>query len=423
MLNKIISTLTAKFITGVLNLTIIIVTAQVLGAEGRGIISLFILNIVIILMFNNFVGGAALVYLVPRVNLFQLLIPSYLWAIFIAFTVTISLSTINMVPSHFKVDLLVLSLIYSFTSINSSILLGKQKINKHNVITLVQVTILLLSFLVYIFLLEKTDVSSYIISLYFAYVISFVLSFVFVLRDTGSLDKIFIGQIIGKMFRHGFFVQLGNILQLFNYRLSYYLLEFFYGTAHLGIYSTGVSLAEAFWLISRSISMVQYTRISNSKDAEYSRSITIQLIKLSFVTTILILTPVLLLPSSVYTYLLGVEFGDVRIVILCLSPGIAMFSISGMFSHFFSGTGKFHINTIASGIGFIVTVTFGLLLIPDYHIVGAGITATLSYLSIGIYQFLEFTWSTNTKIKEFLPSSKDYKVITREIRKYLKEDM
>ncbi|MBW8050859.1 MAG: hypothetical protein FVQ77_11095 [Cytophagales bacterium] len=419
MFNKIILTFGTKFFIAALNFVIIILTTQFLGAEGRGIISLFILNITIILMFNNFVGGGALVYLIPRTNFFQLLIPSYVWAIIIAIILTTGLSLTNLTHTEYTIDLLLLSLIYSFTSINSTILLGNQKIKQYNLITFVQIILLLLSFLVLLFLLNKKEVFSYIISLYVSFSFSLAISLFFVLQDIKPILKDNFGIVIKKIFSYGFFAELGNILQLFNYRLSYYLLDFFYGTFYLGIYSTGVSLAEVFWLMSKSISLVQYARIANSKDKEYSISLTIKLAKLSFITTMLILIPVLLLSSKTYTLIFGDEFEEVRNVLLYLSVGIISFSVSRIFSHYFSGIGKFYINTISAAIGFAFTIIFGFILIPKYHYTGAAITASLSYIFTTIFQFVIFVRITNSKLNEFMPSLNDFRLFIKEFKKAL----
>ena len=204
--------------------------------------------------------------------------------------------------------------------------------------------------------------------------------------------------------------------------LSYYILEFYFGTASVGIYSTGVSLAEALWLISKSIAMVQYARISNSTDAEYNRILTIKLVKFTFLATVALLIPFLILPEQFYVILFKhANFAEVRQVIIYLAIGVATFSVSGMFSHFFSGTGKFHINTYASGIGFIITVVAGIIIIPRYGILGAGITATCSYLAITTYQLLIFCRQTSTNLSEFLPRRDDLGMIIAEIQQFLTE--
>jgi O-antigen/teichoic acid export membrane protein len=196
-------------------------------------------------------------------------------------------------------------------------------------------------------------------------------------------------------------------------------LEIFRGNQELGVYSTGVSLAEALWLISKSISMVQYARIANSNDPEYARTLTIQLVKFSLGSTLLILIPLCALPVSAFTFLFGAEFEEVKMVLIYLAVGTAAFSVSGIFSHYFSGIGQFHVNTRSSAIGFGATLLFGILLIPEYGIMGAGITASVSYSLSTIYQYTLFCKMTPSRFGEFLPKMDDWAVIKGEFSRYL----
>jgi O-antigen/teichoic acid export membrane protein len=90
-----------------------------------------------------------------------------------------------------------------------------------------------------------------------------------------------------------------------------------------------------------------------------------------------------------------------------------------MFSHYFAGIGKHFINTIASCIGFIFTLIFGFILIPYMGIVGAGLTASISYLSTVVFQATVFKRLTKSKISEFLITKKDYYLLIREIRELI----
>ncbi|MBL4655359.1 MAG: hypothetical protein JKY33_06015, partial [Bacteroidia bacterium] len=97
MFKKIISTIGSKFLITGLNFATVILTTQALGAEGRGEVSLFFLNIVIVMMFNDFVGGGALVYLIPRNEPFKVLIPSYIWGILCSACISFLLNTLGLV--------------------------------------------------------------------------------------------------------------------------------------------------------------------------------------------------------------------------------------------------------------------------------------------------------------------------------------
>lgn len=127
MLKKIIGTAGARVFNAFLSFVIVIVYARNLGAEGAGIIAEIVLGITIVLLISNFFGGGALVYLLPRHDNFIIFLLSYIWAIISAFVVTYFLNLFNAVPAKFIYDVLLLSIIQSFSAVNQNILLSKEK--------------------------------------------------------------------------------------------------------------------------------------------------------------------------------------------------------------------------------------------------------------------------------------------------------
>ena len=71
MLRKIIQTIFSKGIISIINFLVVLITARYLGAEGRGQISILFLNVTAILLFNDIIGGSALVYIIPKKNPYQ----------------------------------------------------------------------------------------------------------------------------------------------------------------------------------------------------------------------------------------------------------------------------------------------------------------------------------------------------------------
>ena len=120
---------------------------------------------------------------------------------------------------------------------------------------------------------------------------------------------------------------------------------------------------------------------------DLARLLTIRLIKFAFIITAVCLVPLLLIPTDVYVEIFnGEEFGEIKSVFLYLGIGTVMFSASAMLSAYLSGTGQFQVNTKASFIGLIATVVLGFWLIPTYEMLGAGLTASASYLITVFYQ-------------------------------------
>jgi len=420
MVRKILGTISARIIVALLTLATILINGWYLGADKVGTISLIILAITLIQMLNNFVGGAALVYLLPRTDLVTLFVPAYLWSFVTAFTGTFIIELFHLIPAGYFWHVLILSLVLSLSSVNFMILMGQERIKGYNIISLLQGISFFLVLLFWLFVLRKREVLSYLIGLYASYLLAFTGSLIMILSHakwgkfkgmTGTLKEIF---------RYGSLMQTGNILQFFNYRLSYYFIEVFMGRAALGVYSVGVQLSESVWLVSRSIAMVQYTRISNEKDRNYAARITLSLTKVAFLITLICLLLLYILLLLFFPLIFTPEFASVKIIMASLAIGMLTFSVSIILSPYFSGIGKPGYNTISAAIGLIFTLISGWILIPRFGFIGAGFSAAISYSAATLYQFFVFGKLSGIRPNDFLMTRSDVDRFVSEVKEYLK---
>ncbi len=407
MVNKILFTFSAKFLTAAINFVLIILTAQFLGAEGRGLIGLFITTMVIMVLVNEIIGGPALVYLIPREDTFQLALPSYFWALIVCHAGVAILAFTTILPGELIKDLYWITLMYIIFGIHLTILLGKEAIKVNNVLTGLRVLLILLFFCIAVFIYDFREVKAYIYAMYGSHAVCLGISCYYVWPYYRFGLKRSVTTVIKKLLSYGVIAQVANLIQLMNYRVSYYFLNAYYGADHVGIYSVAINVAESIWLITNSIAMVQYARIANSRDKKYAQQITLALAKFSFVTTCVALAVLLFLPESVYRWVFGEEFGAAGKVVLYLAPGIAAFGLSTIFSHYFSGLGKYHINAVSSVIGLIATLVFCVWLIPQYHFIGAGMAASASYLAATLYLTWKFMKDSGSGPADLIPSKED----------------
>ena len=89
-MNKIIGTIFTKGLVAVINFLVVILTAQYMGSTGRGEVSIMYLNVSLILLVNDLVGGGALVYMVPKIGLKKCLLPSLCWALITSIVLTLT---------------------------------------------------------------------------------------------------------------------------------------------------------------------------------------------------------------------------------------------------------------------------------------------------------------------------------------------
>jgi O-antigen/teichoic acid export membrane protein len=222
------------------------------------------------------------------------------------------------------------------------------------------------------------------------------------------------------MLNIGIIIQVCNIVQLLNYRFTYFILEREYGVGILGVFATATALAESVWLISKSISIIQYAEIASSKDKFTARRSTIRFSKLSLVTSMVVYFPLLFIPDYIYAFIFGNEFQYIGTQVLIFAPGILAFSFSTILAHYFAGFGRNSVNLLIASIGLIMTIVLSLILIPHFGINGAAISVSISYLATAILYLVIFKQDVDLKFKELIPLSSEFQLLTQEIRKILK---
>lgn len=415
MLRNLLSTTASRLIIALINLGIIWICARFLGAEILGTISLIVLGISIIQLVTAVLAGSALVYQASRNSLAELLIIAWVWILVAGVPVWIILRAFSLIPEGFDTDVLVLSFLGSIITVNQNIFLGKEKVNWFNALAVLQSLLILLPLLVFVIIRKWYDTQAYVTAQYISMstmaVVGIWVNFP-PLKDFRRPRM----SIVIESFNYGGYLQAANFLQLFNYRLSYYIIEKFFDRATLGVFSVGVQIAESVWIIARSMAVLLFSRISNSRDKDYSIQLTVQFIKLTGIATIALIIVLMLLPTEFFVWVFRSDFNNIKQVIISLSPGIVAVSLTLMFSHYFSGTGKPKYSTVTALIGLVFTLVLGFTLIPRYGLIGAGITSSISYLSGTIYQLIVFMKITGVKWRGFIPDKTDVHFAIKQVK-------
>ena len=406
MFKKILNTFGTKILAAALNFLIAIIISQTLGDSGKGTQALLLATISFILIFSDIICGASIIYLAPRHSFKKILVASTIWAALIAVVMGFAIWLFYPNLAHdLVVHVALLSFISSLSNINFRFLVGKEEIKKANYNTLLQPVLLVLTLTLYYILLKKTDIYGYVIGLYAAYGGTFLLGVCMLRKEYANLchdkDKDY-GPVLKDLFKYGFLNQTGHFVQFFNLRLSYYLLNKYINVGRVGVFSNAVSLAEAIWIISSSIALVQYARIANADDRAYAQKLTLDLSKICLVISALAVVVLALLPPQVYIFVFGPEFGEMTGLIRILAPGVLFYCIFLILGHYYSGTGRYQMNTFAALCGLAATCALGFTLIPKYDVIGAAITSAVSYTVNAIFLFMFFLKESRFKGRDFL---------------------
>jgi len=400
MFAKIIQTIFSKGVISIINFLVVLLTAQNLGAEGRGEISMMFLNITVILLFNDILGGSSLVYLTSKRNPYSLFMPAIATGLFTALVFPF----LFHLHFHFQTSELIyfilLALLSNLSSICNYFLNGFEKIKQNNIASMAQSFIIICSLIFQFALLKDYSVYSYYRALGLGYLVNFLISAwslrgLFVPVEFSWKDSI---KVIAS---YGLIGQAGNIFQLLNYRFCYYVLDGMNdpnSREHVGVFSTAASVSEAVWVIMNGIAMVQYATLSNRTNPQLAINLTLKLSKLSFALSLLALLALNLLPREFFIFLFGPEFADMKTYCLLLAPGIAAAGLTGIYSHYFAARGDMRTSASSALVGLVVTLGCSMYFIPLYGPVGAAITSSASYIASSLFLITMFKIQSKTSL-------------------------
>lgn len=281
-----------------------------------------------------------------------------------------------------KISLILITAFFvASTQIHSNILLANQKLVAYNVIKTAQ-TIILMGLLVYDYFLNISNKNTIyfmifsLISFFFTAVLSYLYSTKNIKLTHKNSENTF-----KTLFKYGINGQISNVFQFICYRATFYWIEYFDEKHNqLGVFAVAVMIAESVWVVSSSIATMQYAKIANATSDTFSRLYTYQLQIWVFVGTLVLLFFIVLVPESLWMYLLDVEFSGIKKILIFLSPGVLALAISRMHTHYFSGKGNYILNNYSALLGAIFAVLSGFVCVYYWNINGAAISMSFTYL-------------------------------------------
>ncbi len=394
MIKRVIKTFAARASNILVTFGIAIIISNALGATGKGEQALILLGISLMCIFQQVAGGAALVYLTPRYDGKKLLQVAYLWAFTSSGLGFLVLNAFNLMPAY-GLHIVALSLLHSLWSIQAFYLLGREKSDWYNSLNFIYSAITL----AYLFIKWQwlgLTLNDYVISLYLSHGITLFISF-FGLKDLGTGTKATKWEILKKYIHHGGFIQLANVAQLVKSRIHFYYIGLFLGISMVGIYSNALAIAEGIWIITRSISVVQFSKVANLNNKTEARKITTQYTLASVGLSLAGLLVLFLLPDQFFIKMFGKEFTGIHDLLTYLSLAVVSLAASNIISHYFSGIGKNHINFIGSLIGLVITAALGYVFIPKYGLKGAAMASSLAFFATAIFHLVLYQFNKNAR--------------------------
>ncbi|WEK68611.1 MAG: polysaccharide biosynthesis C-terminal domain-containing protein [Candidatus Chryseobacterium colombiense] len=412
----VVKTFISRFLILILSFGLVIFSTNMWGSEGKGTISIVIANAAIVSFFSSIFAGSSTSYFASKFKTEQILVYSYIWSVGMGILIPVIFSFAD-VESKYLLYLIGISVFSALLSVNVNLFIGKQNIRLFNAYTVLQQLVHILFIGIFIYILNLKNVSAYFGAQICCLALLFLTSFFQVIRKCKISEISLSKKVFASMFEYGWKTQLSAFIQFLNYRLSFYFLEYFDGIASVGIFSIGITFSEAIWTITRSIAVILYSEVVNSKSREESILKTKSSLKLSLILMLIFLLGIIIIPGWVYEMIFGKAFRGTKEIMLLLSPGILAIAVSDMIGYYFSGIKELKILNVKSIVGLVITVAFSFFLIPKYGILGACIVTTLSYSVSALLLFLKFYRSTDFNIRDYLITKEDVRLAKERLMK------
>lgn len=389
MLNKkTILTISSKLVILFVNFFLIVLQTQLWGSEGKGEIALVIANIALISIIANMSCGSTVAFHAPRINREELLLMSFIGALLLSLTGTLVFSFI-LGFTYFK-HLLIISVLMSVANALTLYWLGKENIKWYNLLTLIApVAILGFLFLLY-YLAGLKTINAYFYAYYLAYSFIIVIGLIGLLRKQSFLWPAFSFNDFRKLIGYGFHNEFNYFIQFLNYRVSYFFIEDWLGKSPLGVFSVAVSIAEAIWVVSKSMSVIHFSSVVNNPNQQQNIQRTKISARQSLWISLAVVAAMVLTPQSLFVYIFGNDFVDVKQLTIYLIPGIVAIAVSNLWGHYFAAIGKLNILRDKALIGLAATLVLSIILIPKYQLLGACVTLNVSYILSAVYLWIMF---------------------------------
>lgn len=183
---------------------------------------------------------------------------------------------------------------------------------------------------------------------------------------------------LGEQVRFGLRGQVGNLVQLLNYRLDQYLVLLLVNTAGVGIYAVSVSMSQSVWFLANAVAAVLLPRLTAADEAEAARTTPLVCRSTLLVSALAALglgavSPWLLEP------LFGPRFADSLKPLLWLLPGTVALAGSKILTSYIFSQGHPGTNSLITVASLLVTLAADFALIPPFGVSGAAVASSLAY--------------------------------------------
>ena len=215
------------------------------------------------------------------------------------------------------------------------------------------------------------------------------------------------------VFAYGLRGQLGNIVQLLNYRLDFFLVSSFLGPAALAVYSVAVMVGESLWQLSNSMAVVLFPRVAAlAGNEDERRRILGTASRVALGMTLSVALVVGLTAHLWVPRFFGDAYTEAADVIRLLLPGVVLFTVQVVLSSGIAGAGFPEWNSYVAAVALVLSVALDVWMIPRWGIPGAAIASSLTYGTSTLLTIWNYRRLSGISLRELLvPTPADVRML------------
>ncbi len=210
-----------------------------------------------------------------------------------------------------------------------------------------------------------------------------VVGVVFLKKEIGGkicIDK----KLFQESLPFGFKSYVSCLLTYLVLRADILMLDAFLDKSQTGLYSLAVNLADIVNMIAVSVSMLLFPKLSGMSEEREKRSFIWKTLKYMSLIMLVLIIGAAIFSEWAVLLVYGEDYRESVPAFRILMPGIFFWSLSSLLFNFFSSENRIGINISSSLVGLCVNLIFNWVLIPWYGIQGAAMASTVAYVIIFI---------------------------------------
>lgn len=295
--------------------------------------------------------------------------------------------------------------------------LGLGQVDRYNLLNTVSQVILLLV-LIGVLIIGRGGTREAVIAYGVSTLLLVILAALWLARQKRPEDPVRIdGGLAKRSLSYGLRGYGATIFGQMNYRFDQILVPQLAGITQQGYYSIAVLMAEKLSLITNSIQVVLFPKVSGATDAEANRVTTAACRHALFWVGAAGVAMVILGKLLIRVFL-GKEFLPALAALWWLVPGIFLLTFWKILTVDLSGRNRRFAISVASGIAFAVNLVLNLWWIPRQGMIGAARSSLISYAVQSLIVTIFFLRITGIPIRKLLiPERGDIELYRRLIRK------